>query len=561
MTLALSWALVAGCAAITDAELADRLDRDGDGDVAAQWGGNDCDDQDPQRNDEAVEICNGIDDDCSGKVDDVASPEGETFYFDLDHDDVGGEAIQACEQPNQTVRTGGDCDDDDALVHPGVAELCNGIDDDCDGLIDFEDDLETPSWYGDADGDGYGLDTVIKIVAGCEPPKGYAAAGGDCDDRDAAVNPDGQEVCNEHDDDCDELVDAADDSLDGNLYYPDADNDGFGSAVGAPVVACSEPFGHELGALDCDDADAAVNPDAIEVCNGRDDNCVDEEEDAIDRTVWYLDGDGDEYGGPVSVESCEPPKGAYVRAGGDCDDGDVAYNPGADECGEILDYNCDGSTGEVDLDGDEYDAGCDDCNDADPAINPAATEVCDAAGVDENCNGVDGDEDDSTSATSKTLWYPDVDGDHYGNENAIPDKECNAPPSTVADNSDCDDGDDTVRPGAVEIWYDTIDQNCDELSDFDRDFDGYEAESEGSIDCDDANASVYPGAPDEWYSGVDENCDDADDYDKDGDGYKSAAEYTGGTDCNDENGAINPGATENALTLSIDEDCDGNAIF
>ena len=107
MTFALSWALVAGCAAITDAELAERMDRDGDGDVAVQWGGTDCDDDDPARNDKAVEICNGFDDDCSGSVDDVRAPEGETFYLDLDHDGAGGDAVQACDQPNETVRTGG----------------------------------------------------------------------------------------------------------------------------------------------------------------------------------------------------------------------------------------------------------------------------------------------------------------------------------------------------------------------------------------------------------------------------------------------------------------------
>ena len=99
MTLALTWALVTGCAAITDAELAERMDRDGDGDPAGQWGGTDCDDDDPSRNDGAVETCNGIDDDCNGPIDDVAAPEGETFYLDLDHDDVGGEAVQACELP------------------------------------------------------------------------------------------------------------------------------------------------------------------------------------------------------------------------------------------------------------------------------------------------------------------------------------------------------------------------------------------------------------------------------------------------------------------------------
>src|SRR5436190_16304324 len=126
MPLALTWALVAGCAAITDAELAERMDRDGDGDDATQWGGTDCDDDDPNRNGEATEICNGIDDDCRGGPDDIQAPEGETFDLDLDHDGVGGEAVQACAKRCDTVQTGGDGNADDARVHPGVCELCTG---------------------------------------------------------------------------------------------------------------------------------------------------------------------------------------------------------------------------------------------------------------------------------------------------------------------------------------------------------------------------------------------------------------------------------------------------
>jgi hypothetical protein len=485
--------------------MAERMDRDGDG-ARRQWGGTDCDDQDPARNDRAVELCNGIDDDCSGTVDDVQAPEGDTFYLDLDHDDVGGEAVQACARPEGTVLEGGDCDDDNALVNPGVAELCNGIDDDCDGLVDFDDDLENPTWYGDADGDGYGLDTVLKVAPGCEPPEGYAAAPGDCDDLDPAVNPDGTEVCNGYDDDCDELVDDADGSLDGELYYEDEDNDGFGDAAGTAVVACSAPFGHEPDATDCDDSDATVNPDAIEVCNGRDDNCVDDENDAIDRKAWYVDGDGDTYGGAkAKKESCEPPDDGkvYVDRGGDCHDDDVAYHPYADECGETEDYNCDGSTGKVDNDLDGYDAGCDDCNDADPAINPGATEECNDTDTDMNCNGLVGDDDEFTDPDSKTAWYPDDDGDHYGDAIASPTNACVAPSGTVADHTDCNDAASGTHPGAVESWYNGFDENCDELSDYDRDFDGDDSDSWGGTDCDDTNPDVYVGAPDDWYDGVD----------------------------------------------------------
>jgi hypothetical protein len=561
MTLALSWALAFGCAAITDADLAARMDRDGDGDLATQWGGVDCDDQDPHRHIDATETCNGLDDDCNGAVDDVTAPEGSTFYLDLDHDKVGGPEVQACEPPKDAVAVGGDCDDDDALVHPGVAEVCNGYDDDCDGLVDDADDLETQTWYGDADDDGYGFDTIVKVVAGCTVPDGYAAAGGDCDDGRPEVNPDAQEVCNALDDDCDGDVDAADDSLDGTTYYEDGDNDGFGTPLEDPIVACERPLGYAAESADCDDGDAAVNPEAVEVCNGRDDNCVKGEDDATDLVTWYLDADGDTYGGATSIEACDRPAGDYVRADGDCDDGDVAYNPGADECGEVLDYNCDGSTGDEDADGDGYQASCDDCNDDDAAINPAADEECDDGDVDENCNDLADDDDETTQDWSKTAWYPDDDGDLYGDALAAAVRACTAPPDTVTDHTDCDDGNDDIHPGAAEEWYNGIDENCsgESDSDYDRDGDGDEADSEGGTDCDDGDASVHVGAPDAWYDGEDTNCDGRNDYDKDGDSYPSDA--YGGTDCDDDNAGINPGATENTLTLTVDEDCDGNNIL
>jgi hypothetical protein len=155
----------------------------------------------------------------------------------------------------------------------------------------------------------------------CEPRRVTPAAAAIATTPTAAVNPDGQEVCNGYDDDCDELVDGEDSSVDGNLYYPDRDNDGFGSATDPPVVACSEPFGQRADATDCDDDDAAVNTAAIEVCNGRDDNCVDDENDAIDRDDLVRRRDGDTYGrdGEEARASADRRKVSRGRAA-DCHD-------------------------------------------------------------------------------------------------------------------------------------------------------------------------------------------------------------------------------------------------
>jgi hypothetical protein len=82
-----------------------------------------------------------------------------------------------------------DCDDGNAAIHPWARELCNGIDDDCDGVVDPPDASSAPLWYPDADGDGYTLHT--DHVRGCTCPAGYArkSTKKDCDDGHALVHP------------------------------------------------------------------------------------------------------------------------------------------------------------------------------------------------------------------------------------------------------------------------------------------------------------------------------------------------------------------------------------
>ncbi|MBC8045184.1 MAG: T9SS type A sorting domain-containing protein [Fimbriimonadaceae bacterium] len=97
-----------------------------------------------------------------------------------------------------------DCDDDDAAVNPAAAEICNSIDDDCDGLEDGDDPSVTgvPTWYQDSDDDTYGNPSVF-IVSCNMPGGGPVLNGDDCDDDDAAVNPAAVEICNSIDDNCD----------------------------------------------------------------------------------------------------------------------------------------------------------------------------------------------------------------------------------------------------------------------------------------------------------------------------------------------------------------------
>ena len=163
-----------------------------------------------------------------------------------------------------------DCDDGRAAVYPGASECCNGLDDDCDGTVDEADALDATTWYQDADGDGFGGSS--GEVRACEAPAGWVDQEGDCDDGDAAVSPQADELCDGVDDDCDGSVDE-DDALDATTWYPDADGDGFGGSSGE-VRACQAPTGFTALSGDCDDDQPAVHPEAQEVCgDGLDNDC------------------------------------------------------------------------------------------------------------------------------------------------------------------------------------------------------------------------------------------------------------------------------------------------
>jgi MYXO-CTERM domain-containing protein len=120
---------------------------------------------------------------------------------------------------------------------------------------------------------------------------------------------------------------------------------------------------------------------------------------------------------------------------------------------------------------------------------------------------------------------------------------------------DCDDASAAAFPGAPEVWYDGVDEDCDGASDFDQDADGFDDASGGGDDCDDTDGSVHPGATDVLYDGVDSDCDGASDFDADHDGYDN--DDYGGVDCNDADALINPLADE-IYYDDIDQNCDGN---
>ncbi len=547
---------------------------DGDGDGYAET--EDCDDGNNTVHPGADEVCDELDNDCDGEIDEDA---GETWYADLDGDQYGDSAnsMLSCDVPDDYVSNGEDCDDDDATQFPGAYEACNGEDDDCDGEIDEDVVVGNGRWYADADGDGWA--TEDEVSEQCEQPDGYLGADalGDCDDDDDGVHPDADELCDGIDNDCDGDVDEAT-AIDVRTWVLDADGDGWSEGM-TSTESCDQPSGYvDAEAIgDCDDTDAEINPDAYELCDGVDNDCdgSTDEDDAVDVSTWYADADGDGHGSAASgsVQACEQPKG-YVSSAADCDDADAGSHADAAEICDGLDNDCDGSTDEasavdavtwyVDADGDGYGddttatVSCDaptgtidvgsDCDDADAAIHPAASEDCD--GVDNDC---DGDVDEG--AIELTTWYIDYDSDGYGSD-AYTVESCQQPTGYVAVDTDCDDTDPASYPGAPEVWYDGTDQDCDELSDYDQDYDGYDSEDYGGEDCDDEDATVNPLAVETYYDGVDQDCDDHSDYDVDWDGYDSAGHW--GTDCDDNDPDVYPGAPE--VDAGIDNDCDGTAV-
>ncbi len=472
------------------------VDLDGDGSA----GGVDCDDTDATIYPGAAEICDGIDQDCDGVADNGVS---WTTYADLDGDGYGdpGTAATACSVASGLVTTGLDCDDTDPAVNPGALESCNSVDDDCDGTVDEADATDAATWYADIDGDGFG-DAASAEVA-CTQPSGFVSDLTDCDDGAAAVNPGVLESCNSVDDDCDGTVDEAD-ATDAATWYADTDGDGFGDAA-STEVSCTQPSGFVSDSTDCDDGAVSVNPGVLESCNSVDDDCdgTVDEPDATDAATWYADTDSDGFGDLASTQvSCGQPSG-FVSDSTDCDDGAVSVNPGALESCNSVDDDCDGTVDEADAtdaatwyadtDSDGFgdlastQVSCGqpsgfvsdstDCDDGSAAVNPGALESCNS--VDDDCDGTV----DEADATDAATWYADTDEDGFGDPESA-ERSCTQPAGFVSDSTDCDDQDAAAYPGAVETWYDGVDQDCDGNDD-DQDGDGVALDE----DCDDADAT------------------------------------------------------------------------
>ncbi len=435
---------------------------------------------------------------------------------DLDCDGV----INYVDQDRDGASACFDCADTDPRIRPTARELCDGIDQDCDAVID---EGAKRTFYQDADSDGFG-DSAVTSEA-CAAPTGYVPNPGDCDDADPGRNPDAVELCDGTDNRCDGDVDPAT-AVDALDWYVDADGDGFGAVIGLPQRGCTapEPTGWANNNSDCNDDDPLIHPDADEVCDGVDNNCdraVDD--DGVDRYRRYADTDGDGFGDAAAPALVCGTAVGYSDLATDCDDSRNDTWPGAPErIGDGVDQDCNRlELCYLDVDGDGF----------------VGDFVTLAETTDLTCGGL------VACPASVTPYRGDG--------------QCYLSPGTSAA-EDCDDTDPFRAPGLPDAFGDGVDSNCDGTEVCFRDLDGdrYRPHPDAIVlsadgDCTDPGeldlADMLPG----------EDCWDAEFEVGDGTGCQ---DVSGGLDpavCPNE---VNPGVTDEASRAvdGVDYDCNAS---
>lgn len=416
----------------------------------------------------AIEYCNEVDDNCDEEIDEDTAIDAPEWFQDIDGDGYGnpGFSQPSCSPLSGYVSNSEDCNDQESLISPSATEVCDSIDNNCDGSTDQSDAQGAPEWFQDLDGDGYGSQYFSSIS--CNQPVGYISDSSDCDDGDPLQNPGATEYCNFDDDDCDGSIDE-EDSVDRSIHYIDADLDGYGDinfaqVTDGTILECHSngpPIGYSSTSDDCDDSSPSVNPESN----------------------WYVDSDGDGFGDPsITFQSCLVPYG-FVALSDDCDDNNPLINPDGIEICDGYNNACAGGNSDVpeietDDDGDGYiecipdvelylwgdsitPIGGGDCEDDDPNAYPDAIETCN--GVFENCTdplyGVQAAPDDELDDDGDTFVECQYDASYWEGD------------LLVTGGDDCRDSNEYTYPGAAYLTSTTActtDSDGDGYSDCER---------------------------------------------------------------------------------------------
>ena len=521
-------------------------DRDGYGDPASNecpYPELDCDDNNDSIHPNAKEVCDSIDNDCNGKIDDNCGCVSGSVQ-------ACGQDIGVCQFGTQTCINGSwsECE---GGVMP-TDEICDGKDNDCDGETD-----EGMDCCIDKDGDGYGTGEPGSTLPNCPNPEP------DCDDTKWYMNPGAPETCDNYDNNCSEEIDeGCDDDDDG---YCDSNI----KIYNRPVAVClSTNVANDSFGDDCDDENGKISPGASEICDSIDNNC----DNIIDEGCLCQDGDTEICG--TDVGECKT--GIKTCVDGEWGECEGEIKPVEEVCADNKDNNCDGQIDE-------------DCDVTPPQITNFDVQPRTTTDIITASYSVS----DNQSLKQVELWRS-IDLGGQPNPNSWTNIKTNTVSGTLASGSITD------TPAMGVWWYGlhVIDQSGNWSAEpnppgpikvisestkvcTDTDFDGYGVcpdcgTANGCTydgdDCDDNEKWANPGGfetcdtVDNNCSGVaDEGCDDdSDDYcDENMKVYRNNTmcantpfiDGRDGDDCDDENNAVNPGKIE-VCGNSIDDNCD-----
>jgi hypothetical protein len=520
-----------------------------------------------------------------------------TWYLDADNDGFGNLSMttQNCGQPVGYVANSTDCDDSNNQINPNATEIYDGVDNNCDLVIDEGFTLTT--YYEDLDGDNYGSSVSIQSVT--NPGTGYSLVSGDCNDNNNLINPNATEVCDGVDNNCDLNID---ESLPTFTYYLDADNDGFGD-LNFTTTDCSVPVGYSVNSLDCNDGNNQINPNATDIpANNIDEDCSGADAPLVPLMLGIYEFTQPS-GCPVTATSVttQPTTatfGTFSSTGLNCQAAGNVYNNNnwnttttidlteyaefsitANECQSLdldrvafihrtsatggtptwylrssLDnYTNDLGTG---LSANNNNTNSDDTVTLGAAFNAVSNVTFRFYLTGIGTTGATFRLDNvslygNTSNITPQTFYADTDNDGFGDA-TVDSLSCSIPVGFVLNNTDCNDADSLINPNTV--WY--LDYDLDNFGNVTNTIisctqpAGYVLDS---TDCNDNDNQItgsimyYVDADNDTYGDFATGtlyCSNP------GTGY-----VTNSTDCDDSNNAVYPGATE--ICDGFDNDCVG----